>query len=133
MLMAILLFVASTLIPSSATTAAPTAFDVSINIQPSSMDHYQLLKRKTPNTFTCVAEVIAPGNDGTHGRAEVVLLPGQADKVTEVFGAYSMDFSVRLKNNRAQAEVTVKRGEEIVSRQRSTVFIRTDEGVVPLR
>ena len=129
MLTAFLLLVATTLTP----TPAPTAFDVSIYIQPSSMDHCQLLRRKTPNTFTCGADVIAPGPDGAYGHAELVLLPGQADKVTKEFGEYSMDFSVRLKNNRAQAEVTVKRGDQIVSRQRSTVFIRTDEGIVPLR
>jgi hypothetical protein len=29
--------------------------------------------------------------------------------------------------------VTVKRGDQIVSRQRSTVFLKMDEGVVPLR
>ena len=133
MLTAFLLLVATTIIPKPAAAVAPTAFDVSINIQPSSMDHYQLLRRKTPDTFTCVAEVQAPEPAAAFGRAELVLLPGQSDKVTKVFGPYSMDFSVRLKNNRAQAEVTVKRGEQIVSRQRSTVFIRTDEGVVPLR
>jgi hypothetical protein len=133
MLTAFLLLVATTLIPAPAPAAAPTAFDVSIYIQPSSMDHYQLLRRKTPNTFTCGADVYAPQPEGVSGHVELVLLPGQSDKVTKVFGPYSMDFSVRLQNNRAHAEVTVKRGDQIVSRQRSTVFIRTDEGIVPLR
>jgi hypothetical protein len=133
MLMSILLLVATTLIPIPADTAQ-TAFDVSISIQPSSMDRFQLLRRKTPETFTCLADVVAPGPGGAYGHAELVVLPGQADKVTKVFGDYSMDFSVRLKNNRAFAEVTVKRGEQIVSRQRSTVFLQTtDEGIVPLR
>lgn len=132
MLTATLLLVSTTLIPPpTTTTTVQPAFDVSIYIQPSFMDRYQLLKRKTPDTFTCVADVIVPGV--AYGRAELVLLPGQADKVTKAFGEYSMDFSVRLKNNRAHSEVTVKRGDQIVSRQRSTVFLRTDEGIVPLR
>jgi len=131
MLMALLLLLATTLTPAPAATQP--AFDVSISIQPSSMDHYQLLRRKTPDTFTCVAEVMAPGAGVAYGRAELVLLPGKADKVTKAFGPYSMDFSVRLKNNRAHADVTVKRGDQVVSRQRSTVFLRMDEGAVPLR
>lgn len=132
MLMAILLLVATTQIPSPAAEPQPV-FDVSIYIQPSSMDRYQLLRRKMPSTFTCRADVFAPGPNGAYGHAELVLLPGHSDKVTKEFGNYSMDFSVSLKNNRAHAEVTVKRGDQIVSRQRSTVFLRADEGIVPLR
>ena len=134
MLTAILLLVATTLIPVPDPTTDHPAFDVSISIQPSFMDQYQLLRRKTPDTFTCSAHVVIPDPDGAYGEhAELVLLPGQSDKVTKTFGDYTMDFSVRLKNNRAHAEVTVKRGDQIVSRQRSTVFLKADEGVVPLR
>jgi hypothetical protein len=53
--------------------------------------------------------------------------------VTKRQGEYSLDFAVTIKNQRADALVTVKRGEKLLTRQRSTVYLKTDEGVVPLR
>ena len=110
-----------------------TAPEIHVSIAPSLYDRYQLLRRKTPGTFTCTASVSQAETRYGYLAAELVLQPGESDKVTKRQGEYSLDFAVTIKNQRADALVTVKRGEKLLTRQRSTVYLKTDEGVVPLR
>ena len=132
-----LLLLAATL---TATTTSPElppivapALDVSISIHPSSMDHYQLLKRKTPETYTCQALVSQAGTRVGLGTAELVVIPGTTEKTTrKLYDDYTMDFSVTLKSQHAEAVVTIKRGEQVIARQRSTVYISTTDVIVPV-
>ena len=119
------------------TPAAPmpelTAPEVYISIHPSSMDHYQLLKRKTPGTYTCTALVSQAGTNVAFVSAELVVNPGTTEKITKQGGDYTLDFAVTIKSQRAEAVATVKRGDKLVTRQRSTVFLNAGEGNIPLR
>ena len=98
------------------------------------MDDYQLLKRKTPETYTCTAMVRDAESKSPWLSANLVLLPGQRDKVSKTFGDYALDFSVDMTGARAEATVTVKRGDKMLTRQRSTVYLRPvrEDRIVPL-
>jgi hypothetical protein len=109
-----------------------TAPEVRISIHPSSMDSYQLLKRKTPDTYTCTALVTQAGTEIGYVSAELVVRPGHPETVTKYGGEYALDFSVTLKSQRAEAVATVKRGGKLLTRQRSTVYLKMDEGAVPI-
>ena len=131
-MMTFLLLAAITLNPPEPPVVGP-GFEVRIDIHPSYMDHYQLLKaRRTPSTFTCTAEVFEVGTNRIYGSADLAVLPGHNEKTTQTFGDYTMTFSVKLNTYRAEADVTVKRGEQLITRQRSTVYVRANEGIVPL-
>ena len=110
-----------------------TAPEVMISIHPSSMDSYQLLKRKTPDTYTCNALVTQAGTNVGYVSAELVVSPGTTEKITRRAGEYELDFAVTLKNQRAEAVATVKRGDKVLTRQRSTVYLKMDEKAVPIR
>ena len=109
-----------------------TAPDVRISITPSTMDPYQLLRRKTPQTYTCQATVSEADTRNLYVSAEIVIAPGESQSVTRRQGEYTLDFSVKMRNQRADAVATVKRGEKVLTRQRSTMYLQTPEGVVPL-
>jgi len=119
----------------AAVTTAPelTVPEVTISIHPSSMDSYQLLERKTPGTYTCTALVSQAGTNTAFVSAELVVTPGRTEKVTKQAGEYALDFSVSVKSQRAEAVVTVKRGDKVLTRQRSSVFLNAGEGNIPLR
>ena len=127
------------LILNAAVTPAPqipdlTAPEVNISIRPSYMDSYQLLKRKTPDTYTCEAFVSEAGTNHAYIAAELVVTPGRTEKITKQNGDYGLDFAVTLKNNRAEAVATVKRGDKVLTRQRSTVYLNTREAaIIPIR
>jgi hypothetical protein len=107
--------------------------EVHITIHPSSMDSYQLLKRKTPDTYTCEAFVAEAGTHHAFVNAELVVVPGHTEKVSRQAGEYGLDFSVTVKDRQAEADVTVKRGARVITRQRSTVYLNPYDGNVPLR
>lgn len=109
-----------------------TAPEVYVSIRPSSFDTYQLLRRRTPETFTCSASVTQAETHHLYVAAELVLRAGESDKVTRTEGEYTLDFAVTMKKQRADTLVTVKRGEKVLTRQRSTMYLQTPEGVVPL-
>jgi|SRR5262245_33953347 len=109
-----------------------TTPEVTISIAPSSMDDYQLLRRRTPYTYTCQAWVFEADTQNLYVHAEIVIAPGESRSVTRKAGEYTLDFSVTLKNQRADSVVTVKRGEKVLTRQRSTMYVQMPEGVVLL-
>jgi hypothetical protein len=108
-----------------------TAPEVIVTIAPSSMDRYQLLKRKTPDTYTCRVTVRDAESDSPAIRAELVL-SGGSDKVTRRIGDYTIDFSVTMKLQKAETDVTVKRSERVLTRQRSTVSFQSGQKIVPV-
>ncbi len=111
-----------------------TAPEVRVSIRPSFMDPYQLLRRPSPSTYTCEALVSQADTKVAFLHAKLVVARGAMEKTTALARGYSLEFSVTVKNEReANAVVTVKRGEQIITRQRSTVNLRTDEGVVPVQ
>ena len=108
-----------------------TAPEVIVSVAPSSMDSYQLLKRKTPETYTCHARVQDAGSKLGVIAAELVLAGG-TEKVTRRAGDYTLDFSVTMKLQRAETDVTVKRGDRVLTRQRSTITFQSGQKIVPV-
>lgn len=122
----------------SVLTQAPTDIpdlttpEVLVSIQPSVMaDSYQLLRRKTPETFTCRADVTQPGTHITYLAANLVLLPGETQRTVSQMRDYTLEFAVTLRDRRAETLVTVKRGEKLLTRQRSTMILQTPPAFVP--
>ena len=133
-MLTLVLLAASILAPSPSTPILTPAFDVSVSIAPSSLDHYQLLRRKTPETFTCRAWVSDASSNSGFGWAELVVTPGSSAQTTKALAeGYTMEFSVTLKASRADSVVTIKRGERLITRQRSAVHLEQAEGNIPLR
>jgi hypothetical protein len=48
--------------------------EVHVSIQPSSMDSYQLLRRQTPDTYTCEADVTEAGTNRMYVHARLTML-----------------------------------------------------------
>ena len=132
-MLTLLLILTAAVTPAAPQAVELTAPDVFISIHPSSMDSYQLLKRKTPGTYTCTALVSQAGTNVAFASAELVVNPGTTEKITKQAGEYTLDFGVTIKSQRAEAVATVKRGDKVVTRQRSTVFLNAGEGNIPLR
>src|ERR1041384_4507440 len=89
------------------------ATDAGVSIQPSSLGPYQLLKRKAPDTYSCRANVLQAEGHVINLSAEMSMAKGSTEKVTRRNGEYELEFSVTLKNNRAESVVAVKRGERL--------------------
>ena len=108
--------------------------EVSVTIQPSSMDAYQLLRRQTPDTYTCQALVTEAGTHRLYVAAQLTALAGHTEKVTRQAGDYSLEFAVKMGKAQADTTVTVKRGDKVLTRQRSTVYLKPmqDDGIIPV-
>lgn len=115
--------------------AAPLG--VQVSVAPSAHDQYQLLRRATPDTYTCRATVY----DATDERyrfatPEVIVAAGERQTKTEVSDGLAVTFTVAVSkaNDRAATEVVAKRGEKIVLQQKSDILLRTPgRAIVPLR
>jgi hypothetical protein len=110
---------------------------VQVSIAPSAHDPYQLLRRATPETYTCRATVY-DATDERFGFAnpEVIVAAGERQSKTEVGNGLEVTFTVAVskENDRAATEVVAKRGDRIVLRQKSNIVLRTPgRTIVPLR
>ena len=132
-MLTLLLTLSSVLLQLPAQTPELTAPEVYVSIRPSSMDSYQLLRRRTPETFSCRAEVTQSGSHSLFLSADLVLLAGETQHVTTKRLDYTLEFAVTMKDRRAETIVTVKRGETLLTRQRSTMILQTPEAIVPVR
>ena len=82
---------------------------------------------------TTATELAEAGTNVAFVSAELVVNPGTTEKITKQGGDYTLDFAITIKSQRAEAVATVKRGDKLVTRQRSTVFLNAGEGNIPLR
>ena len=98
--------------------------EVQVSIQPSSMDSIQLLRRQTPDTYTCEAAVFEAGTNHVYLVARLTALPGKTETVTKHAADYALEFTVKMTAIAAQTTVTVKRGDKMLTRQRSTVYLK---------
>src|SRR6185503_3153965 len=110
---------------------------VQVTIAPSTHDPYQLLRRATPETYTCRAFVYDATNE-RYGFAspEVIVAAGERQTTTERADGLEVTFTVGVskENDRAATEVVAKRGDKIVLRQKSDVVLRgPGRAIVPLR
>ena len=108
--------------------------EVLVTIQPSSMNDYQLLRRPTPDTYTCQATVFEAGTRKVYIGAQLTALPGQTETTTARNRDYSLEFGVKMAGTQATTTVTVKRGDKILTRQRSTVLLKPvqNDRIVPV-
>ncbi len=110
---------------------------VQVSIAPSTHDPYQLLRRATPETYTCRAFVY-DATDERYGFAapEVIVAAGERQTATERTDGLAVTFTVAVskENDRAATEVVAKHGDKIVLRQKSDILLRTPgRTIVPLR
>ena len=110
---------------------------VRVSVAPSVHDEFQLLRRATPDTYTCRASVY-DATDERYGfvAPEVIVAAGERQTKTEARDGLEVTFTVAVSkdNDRAATEVVAKRGEKIVLRQKSDIVLRTPgRAIVPLR
>ena len=118
-------------------TDDPTPLGVDVSIAPSTRDPYMLLRRATPDTYTCRAHIY-DANDPHYGfaMAEVVVAPGEKEKKTVVVQGLEMTFTVAIGkgSDLATTKVVAKRGDKIVLNQSSVVELRgPSRTIVPLQ
>jgi hypothetical protein len=112
---------------------------VEVTIAPTENDPYQLLgpKRSIPGAYRCTARVYdASETRFTFVAPQVVVSPGRRESKTVKEQDLSVTFTVAVSqaNDRAMTEVTAKRGDKIVLKQKSDVMLRTPgRAIVPLR
>jgi hypothetical protein len=96
--------------------------EVRIEIAPSIYDSLQLLKRPTPNTYTCQAIVLDEPHHGI-GSARLIAEPGRRETVKRSERDIEVEFTVLIapSGDRADTKVTVRRAGMVVMRQSSTV------------
>ncbi len=116
--------------PPDALPPAP-AFNIVIDVHPTSMETYQLLRRPTPWTYTCSAVVTTfPADRRIQTRAFLNAEPGKPETITQAFGDdYSMKFTVTVSSTKpeATAVVEVSRAGQPVARQESRVMLQKPE------
>jgi hypothetical protein len=118
-------------------TDEATPLGANVQIGPSTRDPYQLLRRTTPDTYTCRA-LVYDANDRSYVFAslDVVVAPGEKESKSVTAQDLTTTFTVGVSKNsdRAIAQVTSKRGGKIVFNQRSEIELRRPERtIIPLQ
>ena len=109
-----------------------------VQIGPSTGDPFQLLRRATPDTYTCRA-FVHYANDPTESFAalELVVAPGHHETKSLKARGLDVTFTVGVSkaSDRAVTQVTAKRGgDQYVLNQRSEVELRPPgRTIVPLK
>ncbi|MBV9494033.1 MAG: hypothetical protein JOZ54_07285 [Acidobacteria bacterium] len=100
-------------------------FEISVEVLPTSQAEFQLLRRETPETYTCRASVGPAGEKKAFFAPKLVLLPGEHRSATQNAGPYSATFSVSINKptDRADVSVDVTKNGVLVARQRSTLWL----------
>ncbi len=103
--------------------------EVRVGIAPSIYDSMQLLKRATPETYTCDAAVLT---DDKHvvGSAKIIAEPGRRETTKKVNGEMEVEFGVLIApaGDRAETKVTVRRSGSVIMRQSSTIRLMNVAG-----
>ena len=106
--------------------AAPGAFGVEVECEPSARGKIQLLRRPTPSTYHCNAYVFDV-NDTTRGVAEaqVIVGAGQRRSKNAKHEDAQITFTVAISkdHDRAATDVVVTKGGKTVLRQKSNVVL----------
>lgn len=134
---AIVLPLLAATLPGEKTPLVSPAFEIRVVVAPSSTDQYQLLKRKTPETYSCSAMVAAPDTVYTYATANLVASPGKKESVTRRFSdEYELKFTVTVdaRNLHAKTVTEISREGVVLTRQSSTFVLRHDNksDVVPV-
>lgn len=99
--------------------------EVAIEIAPTYTGPYELLRQRYPNTFTCTALLRDPGTNKVVGNADVSLSPGSEASKTVSRGDLTITLKGKVGSDRsgATAELTVLRGGQLVTHQKSTLLL----------
>lgn len=119
-----------------AKTPAPP-FAIHIEVQPSTMDAYQLLARQTPQTYTCSVVVYQIGTKlPLAAPRSLIVLPGKSESRVTTNSGYTVEFTadISASADRAHTRVIVKHGDTVLNDQDSTVILmRTQPRNVPVK
>ncbi len=105
------------------------AFEISIDVHPSSSEPYQLLRRTTPSTYTCTATVTTPGTTSLH-QSQIIAEPGTPEETRQKFGdGFQLKFNVSVSRtgNEARAVAEISRDGQILARQSSQILLQRPE------
>lgn len=135
----VLLSAAAFLVVAAKTAEKPLPpIAVQVEVKPSWKEPIQLLKRPTPYTYTCRADVIkavnAPGTISVYRSLELIVSPGTRETETVKWDEYDVTFTVAVSKplDRAAAEVRIARGDEVLHVHKSDVLLKApDRTVVP--
>lgn len=133
LLFASLLAAATTVVPTTPTPATPQQpFETNVEIIPTAQTGYPLTWHN-PQTFTCSAMVSRDFTDQRRtafGVGKLVVPAGGRQTKTIPYEGYEMTFRVSISDtaDRADATVTLRRDGEIVTRQRTTVWLDRSNG-----
>ncbi len=129
---ALSLFVAALGFFSTSSTQPPEVkepLEVRVGISPSMYDSLQLLKRATPNTYTCDAAVI-DDEKRIFAMARLIAEPGRRETTKKPNGEFEVEFGVLIApaGDRAETKVTVRRSGSVIMRQSSTIRLMNVSG-----
>lgn len=114
-----------------------TPLGAHVTVAPSTRDPYQLLRRATPDTYTCRALVYDADNPQfAFASLDVVVAPGGKESKSITVQGLTSTFTVGISkdNDRAVTQVTAKRGEKFVLNQRSEIELRAPgRTIIPLQ
>jgi hypothetical protein len=119
-----------TIVAADSPKPAAAPMETRVDITPSSQDAYMLLKRSTPFTYTCTADVLAPQEPGkvrsSLARAKVAVEPGHSETSIVKGNGVDIQFTTKIDKNaeRADWSLSVTRDGELVTRQTSTVWLQ---------
>ena len=116
-----------------AKTPAPP-FAMHVDVQPSTMDEYNLLTRKTPQTYTCSVLVYQIGTRVALSAPHLVVLPGKSETQSATSSGYTVEFTAAISANsdRAYTRVIVKHADTVLNDQDSTVIFTRQARNVPV-
>jgi hypothetical protein len=102
--------------------ADPAAYEIAVTIQPVDDSDYQLLPYHWRNAFRCTATVSDVATGAEQASASTVVQPGRRGTEIETVNGLTVLFGVEIDQNRegAVTEVVLKRGDQLLLRQRST-------------
>ena len=102
--------------------ADPAAYEIAVSIQPVDDSRYQLLPYHWRNAFSCTATVSDVVTGAPQAIASTVVQPGQRGTEIETANGLTVLFGVEIDASREGAitEVVLKRGDQLLLRQRST-------------
>ena len=99
----------------------PVAYEVTVSIEPVADSPIQLLPHHWRNAFRCTATISDVATGAPQAFAKAIVQPGKRVTEIETVNGLTVLFGVEIDQNRegAVTEVVLKRGDQMLLRQRS--------------
>jgi hypothetical protein len=124
--------------PSTQPDLSPVApaFDIRVEVFPSTMEPIQLLDRPTPESFTCRAMVFQPGTNKGWVVQELTVGPGGRETTSNDVAGMTFTFAAAInkESTRADTLLTITRDGRVLSRNRVSSLLppRARSSIIPV-